>query len=539
MRTPSALRRAALPESLSQGVTRSWATRRPALTLDHVWLAAVLWFAFLAGVLVDATGMDYWWTVKLGERLWATGQLPTADWLSFTASREPYVEQQWLAQAVLALVHQAGGPPLALLLRGIALALVTGGLFRACRRQGAPAWAAAWACALAVPLIVGGAAIRPQLLALPLFTFFLLGTTVWCGRAWTLAALPLAMALWANLHGSFPLGIALVGIALAGRGWEVRGSWRGDETLRRLALLLALCLLAPLANPYGPGLVSWLVDYMMFNNGGQGLPALAQEWQPTSLAALHGRLFFLSAIVLAIVLVRVGPPSPADSLRLLVFGVLALQAVRSTAWWALVWVPVLAWGLSRLPWPGHGAGASSTESRRGVPALNALLIGGLLVLAVLGLPWLRPRGLLYSPERWPITDPKDPVAVAEFVATLPAARLYNDLNWGGYLGWRLAPRQRVFVDARYQLYTPHLFRDYFAIAGARPGWADLLAAYKIDALVVSRTTQAPLLAAAEADGSWRAVYCDAEAAVYVPRAVAGDRAVPCGPVDPSPVLGLR
>src|SRR5205085_9779917 len=127
------------------------------------------------------------------------------------------------------------------------------------------------------------------------------------------------------------MGIVLVGIALVGRGWEVGLSgWRDDALLRPLALLLVLCSLAPLLNPYGPGLLPWLLDYMTFNNGGQGLPTLATEWQPTSLAMLHGRVFFLSLIVLVIVLVRVGPPAPADSLRLLAFGLLALQAERTT-----------------------------------------------------------------------------------------------------------------------------------------------------------------------------------------------------------------
>src|SRR5437763_4565236 len=72
------------------------------LTLDAVWLAATLTFAFLVGTLLQADQTDYWWTVKLGEVWWAAGHLPTADPLSFTATRQPYVEQQWLAQLVLA-----------------------------------------------------------------------------------------------------------------------------------------------------------------------------------------------------------------------------------------------------------------------------------------------------------------------------------------------------------------------------------------------------------------------------------------------------
>jgi hypothetical protein len=519
-----------------QAPARRWALRWPALTLDHVWLAATLTFAFLAGTLLRADNPDYWWTVKLGEGLLATGRLPEQDWLTFTASM-PFVEQRWLADIVLAVVHLAGGLEVALLLRGVLLMLVSTSLFLMCRKMGATAPAAAVACELALPLIVAGASIRPQLLAIPLFTLFLLGTTVWRGRAWTLAALPLGMILWANLHGSFVLGIGLVGIALVGRGWEVGlARWRDDGLLRHLGLLVALCSLAPLVNPYGPGLLTWLLDYMMYNTGGMRIPALSEEWQPTSLAALHGKLFFGSAIVLVIVLARVGAPGPAESLRLLVFAVLALQATRNVVWWGLVMAPVVAWGLSRLAWPGRTAVAATPATRAGVPALNALLIGGLLMLAVLGLPWLRPLGLVFQPERWPIADPTVPTGAADYAATLPAIRLYNHVHWGGYLESQLAPRQRLYWDARFEIFPPHLYREYFTIAMARPGWAELLARYEVDALIVSRTDHAPLLAAVEADGTWQAVYCDAVSAVYLPRTAAGDRAVPCEPAD---ALALR
>jgi hypothetical protein len=533
---------------------------QPMLGLDTVWLVATLAFAFVVGMLLQADQTDYWWTVKLGQELWATGQLPTADPLSFTSARQPYVEQQWLAQLVLAMVHQWGGLEAALLLRAVLLVGSVGLLYHVCRLRGAAAGAACAACGLALLSVVGGAAIRPQLFAIPLFVIFLAGTTIWLRHAWTLAVLPLAMVAWANLHGSFPLGLALLGAALLGTAvstLQQRGraqdrgrvpatasdaqSLPGPLALRRLTFLVALCGLAPLVNPYGLGLVPWLVDYLTFNTGGTGLTSLSVEWLPTSLASAHGVLYFLSVAVLVVVLLRVGPPSPADGLRLLGFALLALQAVRSTVWWALVMAPVLAWGLGSLnydrqartlaePDPSSGdRPVAALASRAGIPALNAALIAAFLLLAGLSWPWLRPLGGLYPPERWPVVDPGLPSGAADFAATLPATRVYNTMDWGGYLAWRLAPRQRIFVDGRFQLYQPELYRDYFRIGQAEPGWADKLAAYGVEALLVSRQAQRELLRAAEEEGSWQAAYCDAEAAVYLPRALVDGRSVRCGP----------
>src|SRR5215207_8771376 len=97
------------------------AADRRGVRLEQVWLAVVLVVTFAAanGFPVDQT--DYWWTVKLGEGLLDTRALPKSDPLAFTATREPYVEQQWLAQVVLAGVHRLGGLEAALLLRAALL----------------------------------------------------------------------------------------------------------------------------------------------------------------------------------------------------------------------------------------------------------------------------------------------------------------------------------------------------------------------------------------------------------------------------------
>ena len=74
--------------------------------------------------------------------------------------------------------------------------------------------------------------MRPQLLALPLFALFLAATTIWQQRRWVFVALPLGMVVWTNLHGSFPLGLALVGSALLGRLWSYAPPPRHSPTGR-------------------------------------------------------------------------------------------------------------------------------------------------------------------------------------------------------------------------------------------------------------------------------------------------------------------
>ena len=189
----------------------------PPIALNHVWPAGVLTSGFIVGALVPAEQRDYGWTVKLGEGFWASGQLPTSDPLALTATRQPCVEQQWLAQVAVAVAHHRGGLEAALRLRGALLVLAIGRPFQACRRAGAVSGAVAVAACVAMHSVVGGAAIRPQLPATPLFLLVVLGTMARTGGPWTLGRRPLAMVVWANVHGSFVLGLVLVLLPLLGR----------------------------------------------------------------------------------------------------------------------------------------------------------------------------------------------------------------------------------------------------------------------------------------------------------------------------------
>ncbi|HLH23006.1 MAG TPA: hypothetical protein VK066_10810 [Chloroflexota bacterium] len=498
--------------------------RRSAPSLDRLWLVVVMCTAFAVVNAFPVDQTDYWWTVKLGTELQQTRQLPTSNPLAFTPTRQPYVEQQWLAQLILSALHDRWGLAGGFILRGALFALVVGLLYYLCRRAGAISPVAGTVCAGAIVLTFPGAAVRPQLLALPLFMVFLAGTTVWRGQRWTLVALPLAMVVWVNVHGSFPLGLALLGSALVGRAWELQATPArvlADTISRRLIVLVGLCAAAVLVNPYGPGVVPWLGDFLTVHAGGQEGAAKAAEWLPTSLDERAGQYFFAGVLLLVVVLIRTGPPPPADGVRLLLFGVLALTTIRSTTWWGLVAAPPLAWGCARWLLLAYPRAVAAREQPAGPPdprvrrLLHPTLVVGCLLAAALSLPAV--RGMVLG-EGASLADPAQPRAAAEYLATLPGGRrLFNDLDWGGYLAWRLAPTALIFVDERYSVYPSAVFRDYARVSEARPGWEAVLRDYAVDALLVSRQRQPDLVEALARDSAWQSVYCDADAIVYARR----------------------
>jgi hypothetical protein len=125
-----------------------------------------------------------------------------------------------------------------------------------------------------------------------------------------------------------------------------------------------------------------------------------------------------------------------------------------------------------------------------------------------------------------------PAGAAEFLAAHQVTdRMFNTYEYGGYLTWRLWPRQRVFIDGR--ALSEQVFRDYARIlynhddSGGKSA-AQLLDQYGAQVIVMNTfeyvTGTVYLLAPALADPAqteWKLVYRDAQALVWMRRPPAG------------------
>ena len=92
-------------------------------------------------------------------------------------------------------------------------------------------------------------------------------------------------------------------------------------------------------------------------------------------------------------------------------------------------------------------------------------------------------------------------------------RMFNDVLWGGYLAYRLHPRQQVFVHG----FNDHLGRAhmelFLRIERAAPGWEGSLATKEVG--WVLHRPGSRLSRALEATGRWQERYRDEVAVLYV------------------------
>jgi hypothetical protein len=198
------------------------------------------------------------------------GLLGKPDQWSFTMSGTVWIDQSWLSHLFYYLSYAKLGDLGPVLIKVVLLAACLTILFvRSC------SLGAGFDCSL-IALIVGILSFAPflqiraenfGLLWFLLFTACLVAPTRW-GR-WRNAGCLAVIAIWANSHGSFMLGIALLGLrffvatvsaflpALTkgrentdGSGTGIRASDFGDAIAWLITLLVAIAVVA-FVNPYG------------------------------------------------------------------------------------------------------------------------------------------------------------------------------------------------------------------------------------------------------------------------------------------------
>ena len=183
--------------------------RSEALSYDLVPHAlALAMFALCAFSPAIFNDGDTWSHIATGEWMFAHNAIPHADPFTFSVPGKPWIAHEWLSEILLALAYKAGGFVGVALLTGAAAGVAVFVVARAAARNlGGPALAAVGA--LAALLVAPSLLARPHILALPVFALWTDALLCARDRAPPIA-LTLMMTLWANLHGGFAVGLALI-----------------------------------------------------------------------------------------------------------------------------------------------------------------------------------------------------------------------------------------------------------------------------------------------------------------------------------------
>ncbi len=491
--------------------------KRSSFTLAQLWALAVVVGVFAFVNTHPIRPHDFWWHIAVGREIVATHRIPTVDTFSYTMRGAPYPSYQafWLMEVWLYLLYRAGGAALVVLAQALTLTATYALVLLASRLEGGSWRLAAFAALFAVALGLDDWNVRPQVAAFLIAALFLWALTRLRhgGSSRLLLLFPPGMALWVNVHGTFPLGAGLLGLGwldAAWEGWRSAG-WKGLLQRSRPFLLAMVASIAALllCNPRGVGIVA----YLRTLTTDPAVQHLVPEWAPPTFQTWSGALFLLALLFVAAVL-ALSPqrPRPSELAGFLAFGLLALKTSRGVIWFGLVMAPVLAHHLAallaRLPKPAERDEGES-------PLLNRLMAALLLGGACLSLPWFKPL-LPLPPEKAALISPETPVAATEaLLRDHPPGPLFHAMPFGSYLIWAAQPDYPVFVDSRIELYPLEVWLDYLRISAAECDWEARLAHYGVRTLMLSPQEQPALVEAARASPHWRELYADEAAVIFV------------------------
>lgn len=490
-------------------------TLLPALLLPS--FGAVIFAVSLLQVLFLSQGAqtlfrdsDTGWHVRNGEAILSTASAPRVDTFSFTRGGTEWFAWEWLSDILLGGAHRIAGPPGIALLAALAIALTAWGVARLSLSLGGNFFFTA----AATVLLLGTTSIhwlaRPHVLSWLLALLFLsIAEHERRSPGWALWGLPLAACLWANLHGSFLLGPAILFIYAIGE-W-LRIGRRQNSGLRFAAACLA-SLLATFINPYGWRLHEHVVAYL--NN--DYLMDRISEFRSFSFhasGALYVELFLLVAVLGTLALVRQRAFGPA--LLSLAMLHLSLYSARHLPSAAVLLLPLSVAALTREAqgWPRLRPMLEYSERLRaidrkvwGVALIVLVLAGALGGLGVLA----REGGVGFSAAKFPVRAVD--FLEQERLKHDPAGRVFAKDQWGGYLIYRFAGRTKVFIDGRSDFYGQAFLETYAQVADVKPGWDAVLKRYDVRFVMVPPDNA--LVSVLLLSPDWKRVYADSIAAVF-------------------------
>src|SRR5216683_265941 len=218
---------------MARGVRLRWRTGRRAdraviarvLTVPGLWVSVTLVAAFIGPASSPIGLPDVLWTLLRGEWMASHAALLESDpFTSAPHSPGPVLNVQWLADLFFHGLDALGGLPMVITGTAIVVAITFSLVLAATITASGHVRLSCVAVWAAYALGASNLSPRPQTLGYPLFAVFLLAVV----RAQyrkdmrLLWVLPLATAVWANLHGSFFTGWVLLGCVAAGRFLQAR-----------------------------------------------------------------------------------------------------------------------------------------------------------------------------------------------------------------------------------------------------------------------------------------------------------------------------
>lgn len=477
------------------------------------WIAVCLCFfvaVFLFSHDLTTINEDIGRHIKLGEIIWQTKSVPQTNLFSYTATDFPFVNHHWLSEVAFYGFYRAGGLEGVIVAKIIILLATYLILFLIVKNK--PDCITISSFIVSLALISMRTDPRPEI-----FTYLLLAVFLFViyrireekngiNLLWLL--LPLEL-LWVNLHIYFVIGLAVYGAFVVERLFL-------KKPVRKEIIIGAALALVTLINPNG--VRGALYPLNIFNN--YAAPIAENFPIMEFVRNFHSwifpyKLFVISIITLALgIILRLGKFKYFifELILFAFFAISSFRLARNIGVYAIFVFPAMAVVFRDL------------KIGQKFPMLNKIALSGLAIFMVIFLNSIRTNAFYESvnaQSRFGLSVPKFMQQATDFFQknNLPGS-IFNDINVGSYLEWKLYPEQKVFSDDRPEAYPASFWRDvYNPMQADYKIWQQKSAEYGIRSVIFDHTVMGSIgqkfLLNILGDPNWPLVFLNDRVVIFV------------------------
>jgi hypothetical protein len=445
-------------------------------------------FAVAAGLIVPIADIDLWWHLATGRHLMQTGQFLSEDPFSIAGTqispeRELILNGYWLSQILFYGIYRAFDLMGIVFLRAALLLVppVAALVFGWRRAPWSPvvvllSLLCGWA-------MLGVSGIRPNHLTVafvPLL-FILLESVGYAAerqgagyslrKAWLL---PPFMLVWANLHGGFLAGIAIIFLFVLSE--TVTQAYQKGP-LKPVLHLWGIALVSVLATLLSPVGVQIYIQFL--SSSSEFVVQRTSEYlSPFTLAQqgvfIYWPYFILLAVSLSVVALTRFRMSTTKLLLIFALIIVSLTAFR--------YAPLFVGGAVMLMMSDVQRLFDKAKEVIRLPIMIATISLALFLTFHVVSGFSQGIGRLSNGA---VDLARFPVAAVDFLEKQNLSGVFfNHMNWGGYLAWRQLPGSKSFIDGR-SLNLP-LLHAYTRVLWLPDEAQKILDEHNVDLIMVPR-----------------------------------------------------
>ncbi len=406
---------------------------------------------------------DVWLHFRVGYDVLHTRNFPRVDSYSAVASGRPFIAHEWLSAVIFYLLNEVGSDAILTALKSLVAGSIAALLWFSLSKENRALLISAPLLAVTGYGMADRFQTRPHLFTLLFIALWMFVFERWrASRCWTtLAPLPFAQVVWANLHGGYPLGPVLSGLVTAGAAATVLlKNWRPEEKFRiketcQLGATTAACALATLVNPYGWRLI--LFSYEI-TTGNEYIKKSVFEWMspfvPSSLALYAFPVAVATGVLIWAGIIIRRRTFPVIDLAVAAFATyLSLSAMRF-----MPFIMLIGYAISIRHWGAilrTGTQPLLLERRGAVELITFIFLLASTVA------YGNPRSQGFSDR---IGWGRDATVCHEELAFMKrfglSGVIFNEYEDGGPIIHALYPRLKPVMDSRIDIYGEQLYSEY-------------------------------------------------------------------------------